>query len=162
VTGAAVYRDYDIYADGKYIGEATASWVTANYESRKLVVPRRLPEVSAAKTPDASQVKTIKLQKLRLPGEPEKLYDYRVRYSDTDVNGHMNNVKYADVVCDALEMETKPNEFASGIELDYVSECKAGEILELSTLKTEDGSFVTGCDGEGKEKFTCKIKFSHI
>ena len=35
--GASTYRDYDLYVDGVYVGEAVSTWVLADLETHKLL-----------------------------------------------------------------------------------------------------------------------------
>ena len=44
-----------------------------------------------------------------------------MRYSDTDINGHVNNTRYADFVCDALELENlSQDRFLSQMQIGYL------------------------------------------
>ena len=53
-------------------------------------------------------------------------------YSDTDINGHVNNTRYADFVCDALRLEGLPrSRFLSELQIGYTAESRAGDVLTL-------------------------------
>ena len=55
-----------------------------------------------------------------------------MRYSDTDVNGHVNNTRYADFACDAVELERLPeNRFLAEMQIGYLAECRPGEVLDI-------------------------------
>ena len=98
--GASIYRDFDIFRDGKPIGEGVSLWVLADIESRKLRRVSDLPEFN--QTSGGDRCKSLTLPKLRMPVPLEKVAERRLWYSDCDVNGHVNNVHYADyaLVCD--------------------------------------------------------------
>ena len=96
-----------------------------------------------------------KLSKLRLPrmicgGQPPPC-----QYSDTDINGHVNNCRYADFACDALEMEDlEPGRFLSQLQIGYLAECRPGDELEMHAGQARgDPHFVRGMDEEGKSRF---------
>ena len=42
--GASTYRDYDLYVDGVYVGEAVSTWVLADLETHKLLRLSKVPE----------------------------------------------------------------------------------------------------------------------
>ena len=50
-----------------------------------------------------------------------------MHYSDTDVNGHVNNTRYADFACDAVELDKLPPEqFLAEMQIGYLAECRPG------------------------------------
>lgn len=145
--GAVSYRDYDLWCDGVKIGEGVAVWVLADLETRKL---RKLSEVPQLQDCNGGALcKTKKLSKLKAPVSLEEVECRRMRYSDTDINGHVNNTRYADFACDALELDTLPqNQFLSGLQIGYLAECRPGEILTLRRGLMEDGCYICGVEGE--------------
>ena len=79
-----------------------------------------------------------KLTKLRLPQEMEPVCHRRMQYSDTDINGHVNNCRYADFVCDAMEMQNlEEDKFLSQLQIGYLAECRPGDELEMQWGKRE-------------------------
>lgn len=51
-----------------------------------------------------------------------------MHYSDTDVNGHVNNTRYADFACDAVELDRLPeNQFLTEMQIGYLAECRRGD-----------------------------------
>ena len=81
-----------------------------------------------------------------------------MHYSDTDINGHVNNTRYADFACDAVGMP-RPGQFLSELRLGYLAECRIGEVLEISAGGAPDRPFVLGCDAEGKARFEAELVF---
>ena len=66
----------------------------------------------------------------------------------------MNNVKYADYICDALEMEQLVQDcFVSSFQVGYQRECRAGEEVSLYTGRADGTLFVHGVDGGGTTRF---------
>ena len=54
-----------------------------------------------------------------------------VRYSDLDVNGHMNNCRYMDWVSDTLPGSFHGSHRVSEFTVNYLSEAREGEELRL-------------------------------
>lgn len=159
--GVSMYRDFDILRDGAPIGEAVNVWVLAGLETRKLCRLAEIEEFDG--TSGGALCKTRLLPKLRVPvqlggGEVRALH-----YSDCDVNGHVNNVRYADFACDALHLQRLgAGRYVSSVQLGYLKECRAGESLTLSTGCRDGVWYVQGDGGEGKARFDAALTLSPL
>lgn len=160
--GATMYRDFDLYVEDKLVGEAVSIWVLADLDTRRLLRFSKVEECQADTTGGAL-CKSIQLNNLKPPETLEQAENRRLYYSDTDINGHVNNVHYADFACDALHMETLgQGNFVSELQVCYVSECRPGEEMELYTGRDGDAYFVLGQDHEGKSRFTARLKLKPL
>lgn len=159
-SGAVSYRDFDLFVDGARVGEAVTSWVLADIDSRSIQRMNRLPEIVSCAVPPA--VKTKKLARFSMPGDMAELTTRRVQYSDTDINGHMNNTRYVDVACDALGFETMRGRYLAEATVNYSRECFAGSTLHI--LGKEDGGayYVRGADAGGASHFDTVLRFAEI
>ena len=159
--GAIMYRDFDLWCGEEHVGEAVSGWVLADLESRKLL---RLGAISALEATDGGDLcKDKLLAKLRMPKEMEQKELRLMRYSDTDINGHVNNTRYADFACDALGMERLPKErFLSSMQLGYTAECRAGESIRMMVGELDAAHYVKGEDQEGKARFEVRMSFSAV
>lgn len=159
--GAMSYRDFNLYVGEEYVGEAVSAWVMADLTTHKLI---KLSEVKILQeTSGGALCKDKLLSKLRMPQEMA-LKEYRkMRYSDTDINGHVNNTRYADFACDALEMDKlPPDRFLSAMQLGYTAECRAGEEIALMLGEADGAHFVKGVDREGKGRFEVQLIFDKM
>ena len=159
--GAMMYRDYDIFSGGEKVGESVSGWVLASLADRRLV---RLSTIAELKgTGGGPLCKEMTLSKLRLPGEMALQERRRMHYSDTDVNGHVNNTRYADFACDAVELDKLPPEqFLAEMQIGYLAECRPGEVLDIQAAGQGDGRFVMGLDQEGKARFESALMFGEL
>lgn len=159
--GAKSYRDYDIYANGQRVGESVASWILANLDTHKLMRLSGVEEMAA--TSGGSLCKTITLSKLRAPAELQEVERRLMRYSDTDINGHVNNTRYADFACDALELAGLEEDcFLSSMQIGYLAECRPGEYITMETGVLEEGRYVRGLDKMGKPRFEASLIFGKV
>ena len=159
--GASIYRDFDIFRDGKPIGEGVSLWVLADIETRKLRRVSDLPEFN--QTSGGDRCKSLALPKFRMPVPLEKVAERRLWYSDCDVNGHVNNVHYADYACDAVHLEeVGRGHFISQVQIGYLKECRAGEKIQLSAGRQEDTFYVQGDGAEGKPRFDAALTLSVV
>ena len=150
--GAATYRDFDLFVNDQPVGEAVSLWVLADGQTHRLGRASRVEEFKG--TDGGTLCKSMLLGKLHLPEQMEPV-DRRVfHYSDMDVNGHVNNVRYADFICDALRMEHLGAErFVSSMQVGYLAECQPGEEILLSAGNQEETYYIHGADEMGKSRF---------
>lgn len=155
--GTRVYRDCDLYIGSEYVGEATTMWVLANRMTKRPILLENLPELPSE---DIETAKSITLSRITFP-EHMELHDRRkLYYSDTDINGHINNTRYVDLACDAAELDKRPHGvFMQEILISYVNECFAGEELEIYRGK-QDGQLYFHGVGSADDRFDCTIRMS--
>ena len=159
--GATMYRDYDLFVDGEAVGECVSAWVLASMDTRQIIRLATVYELDG--TGGGELCKSKKLSKLRLPQDLELAGRRKLRYSDTDLNGHVNNTRYADFACDALEMERLgPDRFLSSMQIGYLAECRPGEELLLWTKEQDGTHFVQGMDEGGKSRFEAALIFGEV
>ena len=154
--GASSYRDFDLYVNGESVGQAVSVWVLAQVEDRKMLRVSQIPELEQSQGGERS--KDILLSKLRLPEEMERVEHRLMHYSDTDINDHVNNARYADFACDAIRVDLLPADaFVAGMQLGYHAECRAGEHVDMLAARDEEGWFVHGIDETGKSRFDARV-----
>ncbi len=158
---ALMYRDFDLYAGDEPVGQAVSAWVLADLNTHRLL---RLGDVHALDGTDGGELcKTRTLSKLRLPKEMALAETRKLHYSDTDINGHVNNTRYADFACDALEMHRRePGVFLSSMQLGYTAECRPGETISLLTGRDGEAFCVKGVDAAGKARFEAELIFGKV
>ena len=153
-----MYRDYDILANGQPVGESVSAWVLASLDSHKLVRLSAIPELEG--TGGGALCKSVTLAKLRQPGDLVDVERRPMRYSDSDLNGHVNNTRYADFACDAVGMEALPQDrYLAELRIGYLAECRPGEVLTIQASGLGDSRFVRGVDLEGKPRFETALYF---
>lgn len=157
--GAAMYRDYDLYCGGEQVGESVSVWVLADQDTRQLM---RLDGVTEFFGTDGGPLcKKLRLPKLRIPIPLKRAEDRPTWYSDADLNGHVNNVHYADFSCDAIHLERmEQGQFVSELKLSYLKECLPGETLALYTGMQDGTWYVHGEGGAGDARFDAALTLS--
>ena len=157
--GVVSYRDYDLYVGDELVGEGVSAWVLANADSHKLMRLNSVTEM--AETHGGLLCKEKNLSKLKSPEGVKELEKRIMRYSDTDINGHVNNTRYADFACDALRMDKLSGDYyLAEMQIGYLAECRAGEVLDILSGESEDGrTYICGNDKEGKNRFEAMMLF---
>ena len=151
-SGASSYRDFDLFRDGKPIGQGTSQWVMVYADSRKLFRMKDLAEFQG--TDGGERNKSIRLRRPRMPEQFSDQTRREMRYSDMDINGHVNNIHFADFACDALHLERLDGEkYIRAFQVDYLNECRAGETLWVDTAVQGDELFARGVGEDGTRRF---------
>lgn len=77
-------------------------------------------------------IEVPKVRKLRIDeGGLAPAHTRTVRYTDLDNNRHMNNLRYVDLVLDALPASLHEEHPVVELELEYVGQCREGEQIEV-------------------------------
>lgn len=158
IKGATWLRAFALSIAGQQIGQAISTWVVLDWADHHIIRPNRIPAAQDY----------MEFAKKECPPIPGKLvcgqtaphHVHTVRYSDLDVNGHMNNVKIVDVVCDGLELDRQGNQFISEIQVNYTSECMPGEEILISTGNAADGCRYLFGQAGGQPRFEAMAKLS--
>ena len=135
IRGAVFTRDYSVLRDGEVACEASTQWALIDLESRRICRPSVYADYFD-KQEELCSFTDIK--KCQLPETLEGKYTYRVAFSDIDENYHMNNTRYTDICLDAIGGLDK-GESISEISVDFLSEARFGETLEIRLDRLEDG-----------------------
>ena len=135
--GISMTRCYQARIDGNIIAEAATVWGIIDIEKRRFCKLAEFePYINITEEPleldSPSRIHIPTDMTLRLVGEKT------VSYSDTDVNGHMNNTNYPDMYCDFIPEMSKKRVIMMGI--NYSSEAKEGEVLKIY-MNESDGQF---------------------
>ena len=142
-SGVSSYRDFDLFREGKPIGQGTTVWVMADVDSRKLFRMKDLAEFRG--TDGGERNKSVKLRRIPMPEVFDRRTRRDLRYSDTDINGHVKNFHYADFACDSLHLEELgKGKFVRSLQIGYVNECRAGEALYVDTAVQGSELFARG------------------
>ena len=159
--GAMLYRDFDLFVEGRPVGEAVSVWVLADVESRKLLRLSAVEEI--ASTGGGELCKSKRLTRVRMPEGMTLADRRRFHYSDTDSNGHVNNVRYADAAADAVRLEEcLKGRFVSSLQIGYLKECMAGENVDIYTGTRERERFVHGVDQSGESRFDAVLTLDNL
>lgn len=139
---------YYIFTDeqGQVIGRGGSLWLLLDINTRRMMPPGEV----AAMLPDNSDLTaplgmppTVEL----LEGEVKNL-PYLPVYTDLDLNGHVNNTKYADWLCNALGLETLKERTPRSIVLNYNAEVLPEHELNLRLVRNGERFTLTGYHGE--------------
>lgn len=119
-------RDYRIISEtGEELVRARTLWVLVDIQKRKMLRPQALPvQVQHYTEESAGEMPVRRPAPEHLDWTEETVY--LVRYSGLDHYGHLNNARYADLVCDTLPMEVFESREVRRFHIAYLNEAKGG------------------------------------
>ena len=159
--GVSSYRDFLLRREGREIGRAVSTWVMVDVDSHKLFRMKDLAEFAG--TDGGELCFDKKLHRVSVPGEFDGWEERRLGYSETDINGHINNTRYADYACDALHLERcGQGKFVRSFQIGYVGECMAGETIRVDTAIRGDELYARGRGGDGGERFDFAMTLANL
>jgi acyl-ACP thioesterase len=130
-------RCYVLEKDGKVLACGKTEWVNYNFVTGKL---SPVSELFPADT-EFCEEDPVPEGFDRISGEfPEKVCEFRVRTSDVDVNGHMNNTKYVYSLLDIYTTEELKAHPVKQAEVIYKNQAREGEVLTISRRVNPDGT----------------------
>lgn len=144
-TGVSFNRCYSVERDGKKIAEASSIWALLDTVSGRLIRVSDFPNNYCVDEPLELDMPSH----FRLPADvPLALVGERtVEYQDVDINGHMNNTRYGDILCGYLPDMRGLRVIKFSI--NYCGEARLGESLKVYMGRSGDGAYVFRTVREG-------------
>jgi len=156
-------RDYMMRdSEGNALVRASSIWIIMNLSTR---------EIKRDKFLDYKGIKIKKeraieggIARLKTAQEAKAVYEKVIHFSDLDYNWHANNAKYVDFIMDAFPIEEYKTREVKAIEVHYINEVSAGEILEIRRLNLEEGKdYVDGVrKADGGHVFNALVEWREL
>ncbi len=124
---------------GDIIIEASSLWGLMDAHTRRLT----FPEEYGVELPDMSDGTSIPLPARIRAQEAPVVHSFSVPYSYVDLNGHMNNARYFDLVTD-VAAGTLEKKNIREIFMEYTAEAHYQETLKLRFLEDKRSLYFSG------------------
>ena len=126
--------------EGKPVGYARSVWAMISMETRK---PADLLTLHGGSITDYICDKECPIAK---PGrikvtQQVPVAEYLTKYSDIDINGHVNSIKYIEHILDLFPMETFKDKSIKRFEMAYVAESYYGDTLSFYLEEKSEGEY---------------------
>ena len=131
-------RKFNIYnQENKIIASASTSWMQIDISTRR---PHPLD--------DQLFLHVIKKDKECLTGPPLKVepfdhtntpFSFQVKYSDLDIQDHVNSGKYIEWLMDEIPRQKFLEQKLCEMQINYLSECVYGDVISIFTRENENG-----------------------
>lgn len=138
ITGLLAVRDFEFILDGKVIGACTTQWLIMDLKTR------RPAEKLLKLTPDKYRQEPpagLEASKIHLNNSLKELAQFHVRNSDLDLNGHVNNTRYAQWILDSVSYEKHLEFVLKEYEINFLNETKSGDTIKVFGGQVSDERF---------------------
>ena len=158
--GVRFTRNYRVTLQntGELLSEAKAEATMIDLNTRKIVRPKDIKVFDKFLYNDALENGCAYPEKLPQSINTVPQFFRKTTAADIDVNGHVNNTVYADMVIDCLA-ENRRNSAISCFEVNYSNEVRPHETVSIALEDTgATGITAVGTVGD-KHSFTARIQF---
>ncbi|MDL2323106.1 acyl-[acyl-carrier-protein] thioesterase [Bacteroidales bacterium OttesenSCG-928-A17] len=142
--------------DGKTIGYARTIWAALDMNTRRPVdIPAWRPDLIDYVDKEKS-CPIDKLAKIPELNEIEPKMGYTIRYSDIDINKHMNSVKYIEHILNVFGLELFDQKKISRFDMVYLQEGHFGEKLKIHVDPLNDDEYII--DTKSNDESICRTR----
>lgn len=158
-------RNYAIKAeDGKVLGYARSVWAMINMNDRKPVdLESVYGEALTRYVCNNEPCPIAGPSRDRFKAKDEIGEGYVARYSDIDINGHVNSIKYIEHILDLFSLEVYDNYMVKRLEIAYSSEGHYGEKLHFFKSNIRENEYAIVVKNDNGE-ILCRsiVRFAKI
>jgi len=145
-------RDFYIYdKNGQIIIRATTAWLPINIKSKRIIDTSGLPApINYQETESAIDEMPHKIQ---AQNNRTFIFSKHMRYTDLDLNRHVNNIRYIELIMDSFPKKHYENFQLENISINFVSESAYDDELEI--YKSNDSGIkqdIIECINNGNSK----------
>lgn len=159
-------REFEVYdSNGIRIGKATSTWILADWNTHRPVIASKRPELPPCAVQSDELVFGKKCPKIAFPdkqevrGASEKPVIIKYAdYTELDRNRHVNNSRYTAWAYDALFKSGYDVTTVKEISINYNSEVKQGEKVELYIYDAGEKLAVYGYKDDDTKVFAAELK----
>ncbi len=146
--------------EGKEVGYARSVWAMINMETRKPADLLTLHSGSIVNYVCDKECPIAKPGRIKVDKGAHVL-DYQTKYSDIDINGHVNSIKYIEHILDLFPIETFREKRIKRFEMAYVAESYYGDTLSFYLQEESEDQFdIEIRKGEGEVVCRSKVIFT--
>lgn len=127
--GMRSIRNFEIKKDNQWVAKASSLWVVLNTERRR-PEPLAIAYDNLQQYPDRKAT-SLSTSRIDLTLEAQTVGKRTVLYSDLDIVGHANNVKYMEWCLDTLDRDIIDNNRIKAIDLNYLKEIHYKDLIEI-------------------------------
>lgn len=159
--GMVTRRLFVISQGGQVVATGLSHWVAIDLSSR------RPTPISNVITRD---VCVRDIPPVNIPEVPRKLvegmetfvpsFDHQVRYSDLDMNKHVNTAVWVSLAMDCIGLEQFERSYVHRADLHFVNEAFWGDTLTVEHCATAEGDKMRVKGSDGKECFVLSLKWN--
>ena len=123
-------REFIVYnSSGKVLYRVSTAWLLINVKTKRITDIKNLPQ-QIYYQPDQYAINEFP-EKITSDKDKEILFFKKNRYTDLDINQHVNNTKYIELILDCYSAEQHKNNHFKSLTVSFISESFYGDDLEI-------------------------------
>lgn len=126
--------------DGRIYGHGTSTWALIDYTTRQPVNLEELPDGGFSHVLLAEEVPVARPSRGRCT-DSNPVLKHTAVYSDLDINGHVNSIRYIDMVLDTFPKEWHDHHRVARIEMSYGLEGYCGDRFHIFRDELDERQF---------------------
>ncbi|XMB72961.1 thioesterase [Mycoplasmatota bacterium WC30] len=142
IHGLKALRRFEFKVGEEVVGNGYHYWLMATMDKMKPFVYKGFAD-KMEELP-ITEADFFRLKKIRTPENMLYSYDKVVMNNDLDWNNHVNNVKYASIIYNAIPKVILDKSEILSFHIDYLKECKHNDILQIFYKVNGKEIFVEG------------------
>jgi acyl-ACP thioesterase len=146
---------------GKTIGYARTIWAAIDMQTRRPIDIQAWRPDMLVYVEEGKQCPIEKMSKIPSVDDVDSCMGYTVRYSDIDINKHMNSVKYIEHAVNVFDLDYFKEKFIQKFEMIYLAEGMFGDKLKLYEQKISENEYIIDTKKGEESVCRCRIIWSH-
>ena len=123
-------REFIVYNNSeKVLYRVSTAWLLINVKTKRITDIKNLPQQIYYR-PDQYAINEYP-EKIVSKKEKEILFCKKIRYSDLDINKHVNNTRYIELILDCYSAEQHKNNHLKNLTVSFISESFYNDELEI-------------------------------
>ncbi|MDR3609146.1 MAG: thioesterase [Ignavibacteriaceae bacterium] len=114
-------REFLIYNENdKLLYSVSTAWLLINVKTKRITDIKNLPQ-QIYYQPDFQALNDFP-ERIIIDKEKETLFSKRIRYTDLDINRHVNNTKYIELILDSYPPDYHKNNLLDSLTVSFIAE----------------------------------------
>jgi len=152
-------RDFRVLdSRGEVIGMASTAWLILDIDTHRLIRPKEQMEQFRMIVHEKRMFDTS-LDKITMPGETRLMNQHDVVFSDLDIVGHVNNVRYMEWCIDAATSAENADREIREFEINFNHEAMLDDRINIAGFESGSGEifFHASREEDGKEIISARL-----
>ena len=133
---------------GNELFRSISIWVLMDLDTRAMILPGK----SGVEVNGILRGNELASPSSMTPAVLQHAFERTVRFTDLDINGHMNNCRYLDWAADLLPSDFHRDHFIRDFTLGYVAEAREGDALTIHYELRPEGDLRLEIQRSSEEK----------
>lgn len=161
--GASFPRDSIVYVGNRVVAYASSIWVLLDLNKRSIVRPTSIEKsLGTLIFSDEDQFEISDIRRIVDVSTLLRTSVHTVKYSQLDMNKHLNNTFYSDIIFDCFD-ENNLHSSDAGLymQINYKSEARFNDVLSIhwDNLESESFDFIALNEKDSKVCFSAYLEY---